>query len=290
MSTLSMVLVSRNDGYGGNLIERASYALNSMLHVADEVVYVDWNSPGGDLGTAVAPNLAPRVRSKLRIIQITPEFIAAHVPGPTQTCVEVLGRNIALRRARGDWIVSTNIDIVPPPVPLEALDKEVFYTFERTNLDPQRIAHIPFADYDALRAHLDAIRPTLRGVGPSLNRYWFRRDIWSHWNCCGDFQLAHRQVWQAIRGFEESLIGRNWMDTNVQKKAVLCGHRVEPRNDRLVIHINHGGGAGGSGIFNHPGRAIYNFKRSTNRDDWGFAQLEFPELRLDDSSATASQR
>jgi hypothetical protein len=34
------------------------------------------------------------------------------------------------------------------------------------------------------------------------------------------FQLAHRDIWNEIRGFEEELIYVLYSDTNVQKKAL----------------------------------------------------------------------
>ena len=40
---LSAVVVTRNDNYGGNLNERATYCLNSLINTFDEVILVDWN-------------------------------------------------------------------------------------------------------------------------------------------------------------------------------------------------------------------------------------------------------
>ena len=42
---LSAVVVTRNDNYGGNLNDRATYCLNSLIDTFDEVILVDWNSP-----------------------------------------------------------------------------------------------------------------------------------------------------------------------------------------------------------------------------------------------------
>ena len=47
--TISAVIVSRNDNYGGHLNERATYAINSAIDSFDEVIYVDWNSENGSL-------------------------------------------------------------------------------------------------------------------------------------------------------------------------------------------------------------------------------------------------
>ena len=42
---LSAIVVTRNDNYGGNLADRATYCLNSLIDTFDEVILVDWNSP-----------------------------------------------------------------------------------------------------------------------------------------------------------------------------------------------------------------------------------------------------
>ena len=42
---LSAVVITRNDNYGGNLNDRATYCLNSLVNTFDEVILVDWNSP-----------------------------------------------------------------------------------------------------------------------------------------------------------------------------------------------------------------------------------------------------
>jgi hypothetical protein len=42
---LSAVVVTRNDNYGGNLNDRATYCLNSLVNTFDEVILIDWNSP-----------------------------------------------------------------------------------------------------------------------------------------------------------------------------------------------------------------------------------------------------
>ena len=47
--TVAAAIVSRNDNYGGNLRERAAYALSSAMATSDKVLYVDWASPSTDL-------------------------------------------------------------------------------------------------------------------------------------------------------------------------------------------------------------------------------------------------
>jgi len=102
MITKSAVIVSRNDNYGGNLPMRATFCLNAMTKVFDEVVYVDWNSPARSLIDEIRPELDKT--GKIKHIEIVPKLAKELVPDPqAQDCCEVMGRNIGLRRAKGDF-------------------------------------------------------------------------------------------------------------------------------------------------------------------------------------------
>ena len=139
---ISAVIVSRNDNYGGYLNERATYCLNSAIETFDEVIYVDWNSESHSLLYDIKDNLITEIAK-----------ILTNNDPDAQVCCEVLGRNIGLRRATGDWLVSTNIDVIAPkrdelektinnlqkafkegvisdytdPIPREYFDNELFF-------------------------------------------------------------------------------------------------------------------------------------------------------------------
>ena len=110
----SAVIVSRNDNYGGHLNERATYAINSAIDSFDEVFYIDWNSDNGSMLYEIEKDL--QLKGNLKHIVIPPDAasqLTSHDP-EAQKCCEVLARNIGIRRATGDFIVSTNIDIIQP--------------------------------------------------------------------------------------------------------------------------------------------------------------------------------
>jgi hypothetical protein len=74
-------------------------------------------------------------------------------------------------------------------------------------------------------------------------------DDYSIINCCGDFQMAPKHVWDEIKGFEEELIYPLFADTNVQKKSVMHGFGLKAIFNPPMFHINHGSkGWGGGGI------------------------------------------
>ena len=150
---LSAVICGRNDDYGGFLNERATYCFNTMLRTFDEVIYVDWNTDNGK--PVLVDDLKIDDRSKLKVIEIRKEkcieLIGEEEFSKAQKMCEVLSRNIGIRRATGDVIVSTNLDIIPPP--RELLDfylKEIqdddMYTFTRMNISHKDLPH----DYDIL--------------------------------------------------------------------------------------------------------------------------------------------
>jgi hypothetical protein len=73
---------------------------------------------------------------------ITPEIasLLTNNDPNAQKCCEVLARNIGLRRATGDYLVSTNIDIIHPKRNeleniINSMSKDTFYTISRRHTD-----------------------------------------------------------------------------------------------------------------------------------------------------------
>lgn len=131
-----------------------------------------------------------------------------------QKCNEALSRNIAIKRSDADWIISTNIDIIPPTRKelkslIKTLDKNTFYTISRREAPKDIVYNTKITK---LRESLSTIPARHFPAKVSPN------DDYSLINCCGDFQIAHRDVWNKIKGFEEEMIYACYVDTNIQKK------------------------------------------------------------------------
>ena len=285
---ITAVIVSRNDNYGGMLNERATYCFNSAIDTYDEVIYVDWNSPTHSLLYDIKDNI--NFRGNLKHIVITPEIasiLTGHDPN-AQKCCEVLARNIGLRRATGDWIVSTNIDIIHPKKDsihnlVKELSPETFYTISRRHTDWEIINKFfdDGEDYLGIEPSWMNLRQHL--IETSEERHFkestVQGDDYSIINCCGDYQIASREVWNEIRGFEEELIYSLFADTNVQKKAVMHGFGLKALYNPALFHIEHGKGGGGflDGInknTNSHYRAITSQNKTENTESWGFGNTE----------------
>ena len=289
---LSAVIVSRNDNYGGNLIERSSYCFNSMIHTFDEVFYIDWNSETKSLLNEVKQNI--QFKGNFHHIVIEPKIakMLTNFDVEAQKCCEVLGRNIGIRRATGDWIVSTNIDIIAPrrndlEDTINQLDKNTFYTVSRRDAELPNIQQFnKDNNYEEYKNWKD-VREYL--INNSEERHYEEKtmqgDDYSMVNCCGDFQLAPNNIWNDIRGMEEDLIYALYADTNVQKKAVMHGYGLKAIYNPAFFHINHGRGGGGflTGVnrkANDMYRAIVYQNKTQNKDNWGFSEIDIEYKKI----------
>lgn len=284
---LSAVIVSRNDNYGGNLLERSTFCFNSMIDTFDEVFYIDWNSDTRSLLDEVRANV--KFKGNFHHIVINPDNakILTKYDPEAQKCCEVLGRNIGLRRATGDWLVSTNIDIIAPKresllETINHIDVNGFYTISRRGVDLSTISdfqggELNYANWNAVREHL---------IVNSEERHYEEKtvqgDDYSLVNCCGDFQMASQSVWHSLRGMEEDLIYALYADTNVQKKAVMHGFQLKALYNPPLFHINHGKGGGGflTGVNRRPNdihRAITFQFKTENPATWGFSDIDIEQ-------------
>ena len=278
MKTAALLYV-RNDGYKEN--ERVVVCLSSMLDTFDEVILLDWNSPEDKkpLLWEIKDKLPKTGKLKHYVIPPSAANALTYEDPDAQACTQVISTNLMLRRCDADWIVATTIDIIAPKREklLEFItnaDPKTFYTVSRRDFEIGDLEEFGFDRWKEYRDHLDTI---------SQPRYFPARvtpnDNYSIINCCGDFQMAHKSVWEGIKGYEEEMIYACFQDTNVQKKAVVYGYDLQAIYDLPLYHMSHKGmGNDGSS----PSKQKYNdalvwvewFKESSNTDNWGYKNIE----------------
>lgn len=274
MTTTTIVVTSRNDGYGGNLELRGSHALNCMIENYDEVIYVDWNSPEDD---SLINHLSLRTKGNLRHIQVKKSDIEKINPELLNLpIVEVLGRNIGIRRATSNWVVSSNIDIMPDKLDTSSLQEDIFYAVSRKNVPTSFFQSVEKNFFSYCKKNSNKFEPSPR----IENSYWAGKyDPWSLTVCCGDFQVAHKNLWYKMRGFEESLIYRDCADSNIMKKGTIYG-KYSSLIDMDVFHLDHDGhsmSVGGKVLKNEWESSVANFEKTTNTEDWGLVNFNFIE-------------
>ena len=278
METKAVLLGCRNDGYKED--ERVITCLNSMVETFDEVWFCDWNSPidNGPLLWKLKDQIPKKGKIRHFVIDENAAKELTNYDDKVSPYAFILAQNLMMRRCNADWITSTAMDIIPPKK--EYLDnfiakanKDTFYSISRRDIEYSELEKMNF-DWKVFRDEMDKIsQPHIFPAKVCPN------DEYSIMNCCGDFQTASKKVWHTIKGFEEQMLYACFGDTNVQKKAVLNGFKLEAHYDLPLYHLSHKGmGNDGSS----PSKQYYNdvwswvewFKESQNRDDWGFADID----------------
>lgn len=281
----AVVVFGRNDGYKEK--ERFAIHLTTMLETFDEVIYVDWNSPTHSFLYEVI-DMIPKT-DRLKHFAIPPEYakLMSMSDPKAQICNSVLSFNIGLRRTDAEWVVLSTTDIIPPTKEvlnnfILKANKNSMYTFSRRDIEYQDVID-NLDDLDNYRKNLDeTTQPRYFPTKVTPN------DNYSIFNCCGDFQLASKNLWYKIRGYEEMMLYACFVDTNVQKKAVLYGYNLIPIYDVPLYHMSHKGmGNDGSSpskqYYNDAWEWVETFDKylkhdhimySRNADTWGFSNIE----------------
>lgn len=268
------ILTSKNDNYGGNLHHRAIMCLTSLIENHDEVIFVDWRTKDNNSIIKNIKHKLPHTK-KLKSIQVSKEFLQEKYPSISRySMIESIGRNVGIRRADGDYIISTNIDIISSPINHSILNEGIFYTVPRRDIDEN--FHLGFNSfgklYETIWNNRDSYQQKNKIIGNS--------DVWSLINCCGDYQIGHRNVWGKMRGFEESILFGCGIDTNVMKKASFFS-QIKTLEEHYVFHLNHGKSSDRDddeelAPMSDQESIIQKFTNTENNDNWGMSNENLP--------------
>jgi len=115
---LSVVVASRNDSHGGDPLARLQALVNSFaaqccrFGLDAELVVVEWNPP------PERPRLRDAVRVPedgalaVRFVEVPPELHATLPSADVLPLFQMIAKNVGVRRAHGEFVLSTNIDII----------------------------------------------------------------------------------------------------------------------------------------------------------------------------------
>lgn len=270
---ITAVLCSRNDSKDNLRFVRT---IQNLIELYDEIIYVDYGSDEITLTERYKDSF--KALGKFRTIVVPKEFCEIIHPFKKNLFIEVAARNIGIRRATRDWVVSTNQDIIcQRPI---VLDDNTMYTVARRNV-PLNLAE-KFCNSSntiefllKIKEHF-SVQPDC--VDSNGNPTWDSGDKWSLVVSCGDYQIASRKVWNTIRGFEDSLIHRSYADSNVMRKAANNGFSIK-KLDLDVFHLDHP--INESSNYKHNSRieCVNTFISNTdNSDNWGYSDMVFREI------------
>ena len=141
---LSVVATSRNDNHGGHLTQRMQHFVDGFVaqckrhNLRAELIMVEWNPPADR--RPLAEELAWPADSgpcEIRIVTVPREMHAKLAYADKLPLFQMIAKNVGIRRARGKFVLATNIDIL--------FSDEVIRQM-RDGLQPGRLYRVDRAD------------------------------------------------------------------------------------------------------------------------------------------------
>lgn len=257
---VSVAFVNRNDGYGGDLEQRIETFIAYYAHYARrwpglfEFVICDWNPPEG--ARSLRDAFPWKELGDVLHVEVSPAVHARVAGTRGRKMLDYVGRNVAIRRGRGEFSLVLNQDIFVSEGILEwisrrSLDPRSFYRADRCDFDFERCRGVPPAAFAAAaraavfcvhRRHQSTDEPISVPATPEqLVRVGSRPEPGDRLepgtgmiDCAAGVELRARDarrrwVWQAVPFSRPAM--RKWHD----------GYAVDAYHRRFYLHTNASG-------------------------------------------------
>lgn len=154
---LSVVATSRNDDHGGNALWRTQHFVDGLAHqakkhrVSIELVLVDWNPLPDRVGLYEALKWPEADKYfQYRVIVVPNSYHQQFKHSKELPLFQYLAKNVGIRRAKGDFILATNIDILFSDQLFQffktSLKTGCLYRVDRFDMDDKIPEAIPFEE------------------------------------------------------------------------------------------------------------------------------------------------
>ncbi len=280
---LSIVVASRNDNHGGNILDRMRLFVDGLLtqtrrfRLHAELIFVEWNPPRDRLPLAdILPAPSSGDVLEIRFVRVPEEIHNSFGRGREIPLYQMIAKNVGIRRAKGEFILCTNIDLLFSDelfafLAKGELDADVFYRCNRVDVPSAILPEWTWEQKMAFcrknerkRLGKDSLHRNLFGMKPwiydypvfsrSLNfamkhvRKWMqnpvkRRLLDLDTNACGDFTLMSRKAWMDIGGYVELDLYSIHIDSLALVAAAALGYRQEILSrEKCTYHMDHPAG------------------------------------------------
>ncbi len=271
---ISFVIAARNDNYGINFLHRLQVFVNVLFtlwkkyNLNAELIIVEWNPPKDKLRLKDALTWPKWLRPEtVRIIELPREIHSRLPDSDRMPMFEFIAKNVGIRRARGEYVLATNPDLLYSETLIKflaskRLSKDSFYRIDR--YDVAELVPLALSVEEQLKFCAKyAFRVATINRTVSIERFpsSFRRlirsfllDTWSflvrtentrsllqqlHTNASGDFFLMAKQYWHEVRGYPE-LKSYTFIDGYACFMASALGlKQVVLKNPLRIYHQEH---------------------------------------------------
>lgn len=217
---LSVVAVSRNDDHGGDPLIRTQIFINCFawqcekFKLPGEIVLVDWNPVPDRPGLASVLQLPKKLKyCTARVITVPSELHETLKYSENLPLFQMIAKNVGIRRAKGEFILATNIDILFSDelisfIAKRKLDPDRQYRVDRYDIDPKLEKDVDL-DTALSKAWGSLIRTNLRANLPKFFEHLYGGDPYcrdcaptaASWPKENEYKLEVVQdhgVWQAL--------------------------------------------------------------------------------------------
>lgn len=238
---LSIIATTRNDNHGGDLLRRTSafvtnvFEQSKKFNVQVELILVEWNPPSDKpLLKDVLPKPGKDIPVSLKYVIVSNEIHNTYKNASTIPLYQMIAKNVGIRRAIGEFILCTNIDILFTDKSFEFFAKKrletgKYYRANRCDI-PKEVM-----DIDSIQGQLEyAEKNIIQRLGKtkghealhlpkfatfssklasllnySILKLWkaTHKGKFPHFtidfNACGDFTLMSKADWEDIQGYPE---------------------------------------------------------------------------------------
>jgi len=264
-------VTSRNDG---NLdeINRMQLFLDVLLEQSErykldsELIIVEWNPPPERpfLGEVLkSPNKLGSCA--VRIIQVPLDVHRRFENSESIPLFQMIAKNAGIRRARGRFILATNIDILYSDhlmkfLASKRLKENRMYRIDRYDVPSNIPFHLSqnalmdWCQWNVFRLYryreiVDINNGDIPPRSKQARRFGFVKRIYDrrghyyphlHTNACGDFTLLSTKYWQEVRAYPEFPMRAMKLDGLLCYAAHYAGAREFILNDPArIYHIDH---------------------------------------------------
>jgi hypothetical protein len=198
---LSVVVTGRNDDLGGDFNGRFFRALRfnhahlQAAGISHEFIFVEWRPVPGKpwLATLLASEFPELSGGLLTTYVVDPAYHDAVSLNPRVQFQEFIAKNVGVRRARGEFVLTTNTDISLGRACVETLARRGLgqgTLYRAVRIDLKSNADVSNLTWDALED------PRNQEIVNEIKPPCFT-------NASGDFLLLDRETWSRLRGFNE---------------------------------------------------------------------------------------
>jgi hypothetical protein len=280
---LSVVVTSRNDDHGGDMLQRMECFISNLHYQTNrcklntELIIVEWNPPAErpSLKQALTLPEGPNPYLQIRVITVPPAVHQQYFYARQLGLFQMIAKNVGIRRAVGEFILATNIDILFSDecfdlMAARNLKQKYFYRTNRCDVPAEvmkvngeesrldycrknillrignqawltHVTWMPSFMYGFTRTIklLDDILGWIKKpVTPIIDEY-YALDTYA----CGDFTMMSKKAWLDIEGYPEMDLYSIHVDTMGVLAAFAAGYRqILLKKEACIYHIDHGDG------------------------------------------------